>query len=113
VLKEELVHKVVVLPNCSPLCVARHRRRNLFLTDGLGDRESAEEDAKLGKLSKDVLAMHQITLMIVNHPDILQQLTQSLNRTEDEWRAAGNVRRLCLRVCGMGALFVCGCVCVR
>jgi hypothetical protein len=64
----------------------------MFITDGnMGEKEGAEDDSKLGKLSKDVLAMHQITLMIVNHPDVLYQLTLSLNHTEDKWRKQGNV----------------------
>ena len=86
-----VTHALPVLSPCHS-----HRRRAMFITDGnMGEKEGAEDDSKLGKLSKDVLAMHQITLMIVNHPDVLYQLTLSLNHTEDKWRKQGNVGAAC------------------
>ena len=43
------------------------------------------------KLTKGVLALQQLTLMVVNHPDSLVRLVVALNWAEDDWKAQGQV----------------------
>ncbi len=71
-----------------------------------GDEDGAptRKNKKGAKANKDILAATHITIMIVNHPDVLHKLVKELNRTEDDWIAAGNVSAGCLELCACGGV---------
>ena len=67
------------------LITPSRRQSEVFVNDG---GITAELDCVVS--NRDLLAANQITLMIVNHPDVLYDTVVKMNRIEDAWRARGN-----------------------